>query len=50
MSDVLEIDISIPESEISEINMFREKTSKIIEPEMCISENTQVDEGVICYV
>lgn len=50
MSNILEIDFSIPESEVFEINKFMEKTSEIIEPEMCIAENTQIDEGVICYI
>lgn len=43
--------ISLPISDSEEIIYIqKEKKGKIIEPEICIGDNTQTHDGVVCYI
>lgn len=50
MTDTIKTNLPTPDLEEIVVDMSKEKIGKIIEPEICIGDNTQTNDGVICYV
>lgn len=50
MTDTIKTNLPTPDLEEIVVDMSKEKIGKIIEPEICIGDNTQTNDGIICYV
>ena len=50
MSDILERDFTILESGAQKIDTFMIKTGETTKPDICLSDTSLTEDGVVCYI